>query len=170
MVDRVEETGPISISNNELLLEHRLKKNDLLVAVNDVTGETSAMMTEFVEKTEVTLTVRRSVEVFVDLERESVNTSLGMVFPSKPKGTSLLIAEIVPGLVHDYNLRQKDESLQIQAGDRILAVNGEESSTSEGLMNKLSDITGTFRLTIHKMAPASSEELVGGKAYWYYVN
>jgi len=131
LVDRVEATGPISTSNSNVLPEHQIKKNDVIVAVNDATGTTKEMMMEFVDKTDVTMTVRRTVEVSVDLERASVNTSLGMAFPPTPKGTSLIVTKLVSGLVHDYNNGQRDASMQIQVGDRVLAING-EGGDSEG--------------------------------------
>lgn len=167
LVDKVEEIGPIATSNDEVLPEHRVKKHDVIVGVNDTSGESTVMMKEFMNNVDITVTVRRGVELFLVLERASENTSLGVAFLPKPKGNSLVVTKLLPGLVYDYNTGEKDESMQVQIGDRVLAVNGEESS-AEGLITTLSNITGTFTLTVHKIAPASSEELAGGKAYWYY--
>jgi len=168
LVDKVELSGPIVTANSKVEQEERrIGRGDVIMSVNDIGSETSLMMKEFIEKTDIVVTVRRSVEVFVCLERTSLDTSLGMAFPPKPKGSSLLVINLIPGLVQDYNAGEPDKSLQVQVGDRVVAVNGEEG-TSEGLVTKLSEITGMFRLTIRRIAPAAPEELVSGKAYWYY--
>lgn len=168
LVDKVEENGPVSASNKALPSERRIKKHDVIVDVNGTRGNTGgAMMKDFADKTDVTVTVQRSVEMLLVLERASVDTSIGLEFPPKPKGTSLVVVKLLPGLVSDYNASEKDESLKVNLGDRVMAVNGQED-TAEGLIKKLSDATGTCRLSILKLVPASSEELVGGKAFWYY--
>lgn len=168
LVDRVEETGPVFTSNSEGPPAHCVKKHDVLVEVNGAIGNSgSAMMNQFAEKTDVMVTVRRTVQIVVALERESVDTSIGMEFPPKPKGTSLVIVKLLHGLVSDYNASENDDSLKINPGDRVMAVNGEEHA-AEGLIKKLSEATGTIRLSVLKLVPTLSDKLIGGKAYWYY--
>lgn len=170
LVENVEESGPVGIWNGTALPDHHVRKSDMIVATGPMSGDAAVMLQEFTSRTQLAMTVRRSVEIVVFLKRTRADMPWGLDFPPNPKGASLVIANLLPGhsLINEYNSRQQDASLQVQTGDRILAVNG-VVGTAKLIRSKLLSSVGTIRLAIQRCTPSpASGELACGLAYWRF--
>lgn len=119
---------------------HHIRKGDFIVRVNEKKDNSHDMLEELKQKERVSISIKRPVEIKVDVVREGddKNLPLGLHFRD-PAGYSLIITKVDENSAVDnwnkgkgtakkkYKLGNdtlEDTSLKIQEGDRIIAVAG----------------------------------------------
>jgi hypothetical protein len=109
-----------------------LSAGDFIVEVNGISGDSRQMMEEMNVERELTLTVRRSTEVRVQIKKSG---TLGLEFHTQ-RATCLLVQEIHDeGPIHEWNCSNPGQ--EVKPLDRLVAVNGTAPGDSDLLFGLL---------------------------------
>mmetsp|Transcript_35991 Transcript_35991/g.103514 ORF Transcript_35991/g.103514 Transcript_35991/m.103514 type:complete len:249 (-) Transcript_35991:141-887(-) len=106
---------------NDAHADHaQLKRYDRIIAINDVQGNTNALLAEMRKSVRWHLRVHRPTELRLSMDLER-NPTLGLDLKYSPNGVSLLVSSIGDGAIKEWN---KTASHPCVPGDRIIEVNG----------------------------------------------
>lgn len=145
------EPGAIQNHNESVKPDIQVRKSDFIMAVNGVKDNCEEMMKQFNEP-KITLKLRRALDFTVILEKEELNTKLGIIVPKPMKNDVLAILRIEDGMIKDYNDKCSKESDKIIALDRIITVKGEKGSAGQ-LKAKLDMMKGKFQVGLQRPHP-----------------
>merc|ERR1711933_421349 len=126
----------------------QLRKSDFILSVNEVHGGKERIK-QFKEP-KVTCVIARGTEISCILEREDLETPLGLEFLQvKKRGYGLPIASVsdTEGAAKEYNDKCAREWHKLRAYDRIVCVEGSAGSPPE-LKAKIDNVKGKFQVWI----------------------
>lgn len=116
------EDGPCSEYNKTAKHERQLRKGDFIIAVNNTKDNSNKMLEQIKKDEQLVLSIKRSAELNVVIDRENGKKKLGLEFRD-PAGYSLIITKVTAnGAVDDWN--KANSKKQVRAGDRVVAVAG----------------------------------------------
>jgi len=121
--------GPFQAYNENVKPSEQLHAGDVIVRANGVEGDIAKLLQVMKKDAKLKLLVRRSTEVRVVADRRDPKMALGLEFPAKPTGSTLLITAVVQGAFQLWNEGHRDE--QVLAGDRIVEVGGKPGTAAE---------------------------------------
>lgn len=127
----IEKDGLVWKLNQTAALEAQVKVGDFLVEVNGKRGEAKAMCEEILKATNVQMKVKPALSFTASIDKKT-HGKLGVGLDFLQEGNSLLVTEVRPGPIQDWNTENPDR--QVKANDKIVAVNG-ITGTSKMLMD-----------------------------------
>ncbi|CAE8584286.1 unnamed protein product [Polarella glacialis] len=125
--------GHVDIWNRGHPTNCRVKAMDRLVAVNGQTGNTHMLIQRLkgtLKPILVELTFEHPRLIQIEIPCRSPGQILGLALKGKGDSQSLIISNVLGGVVHQYNETVDPES-RVKRSDRVVAVNGQEASPSE---------------------------------------
>mmetsp|Transcript_18654 Transcript_18654/g.46851 ORF Transcript_18654/g.46851 Transcript_18654/m.46851 type:complete len:300 (+) Transcript_18654:56-955(+) len=111
--------SPVALHNGQAAEGERLQVGDYIVQVNDVRGDSRAMMQMMNAGYKVQLIVRRSHKFVVDIDKKG--RKLGLEVKYGVEGRSVVVQAVLPGPVREWSDAQP--ALAVRPGDRIISVN-----------------------------------------------
>jgi hypothetical protein len=142
--------GAVADYNKSAEPSKQLMKSDFIVSVNGKSSSEDCLM-QFREEPKVTCIVMRGYELSFVLERENLQTPLGLVFPTqlKKEGYGLPIVDLLvtQGAAKEYNRKCATESDKLRPYDRIISIEGETGPPLE-LKAKMEKATGSFEFIV----------------------
>merc|ERR1712137_148963 len=115
---------------------------DRIIEVNGVRGNPQDLLPKLREETYLRMLIKRPVTVHVS--GDTSESPVGLVVIYVPDGSSLLIQNVKPGFVKDWN--KANRGVAVGAHDRIIEVNGTKGAAVD--MMALLQRQGTLDLTI----------------------
>jgi len=144
--------GPIHLYNKEAEPARQLLPGDYIVKINDVEGNAVKLDMALKKQTSLNMVCRRADEWRAAVDKGSKEGSLGLEFVKPPKGSTIVITNILAGAVERWNEECPERA--VKAGDRILAINGKRSKPAD----MLKKCKASAQLTLTLARPAVPEE------------
>jgi len=109
--------------------DKQLRVGDYIMKVNGIQGNSLSMLDCLKRENKFEVTIQRPLLFNIAVSRKDAKTQLGVTLVERPSGNSLLIKEVIKGLVMEWNIMHPEQ--EVRAGDRIVSVNGKGGEVQE---------------------------------------
>lgn len=140
---------------NDSHVGSEVKRGDRIVEVNGISGDARQLIEALNASHELSIRLRRPELFTVILRTDGEEARLGLVLKYVPGGATLLVSDVHPGLVKDWN--QNSAKYTVEKGDRILRVNDSQGPAADLYERILKP--GPMAMTFMKEKPPGTPDL-----------